>query len=141
MLFSPNDTHTHCLVRSVLFLSVPLLSACLDRTFVSRAGGNGILRDGFLGMVGLWDAELIGVGVKQGVLAAKPEELILGAYNTPILLLWLLEEHVEGEEGKTISPFWQGSSPGWGLLSTSSFPSSGLTSPYGGGWEQGKAGC
>lgn len=37
-------------------------------------------------------------GVKQGVLAAKPEELILGAYNTPILLLWLPEEHVEGEE-------------------------------------------
>lgn len=89
-----------------------------------------------------WGCGMLSIlgGVKQGVLAAKPEELILGAYNTPILLLWLLEEHVEGEEGKTISPLWQSSSPGWGLLSTSSFPS-GLTSPYGGGWEQGKAGC
>lgn len=52
--------------------------------------------------------------MKQGVLAAKPEELILGAYNTPFLLLWLPGEHVEGEEGKTISPLWQGSSPGRG---------------------------
>lgn len=79
--------------------------------------------------------------MKQGVLAAKPEELILEAYNTPFLLLWLPGEHMEGEEGKTISPLWQGSSPGWGLLGTSNFPSSGLASPYGGGWEQGRAGC
>lgn len=80
-------------------------------------------RDGFLGMVGRWDAEHFG-GVKQGVLEAKPEELILGAYNTPFLLLWLPGEPVKGEEGKTISPLEQGSSPGWGLLSASSFPSS-----------------
>lgn len=43
MLFSANDTHTHCLVRSVYF-SVPSLSACLARTFVSRAGGTEILK-------------------------------------------------------------------------------------------------
>lgn len=63
MLFSANDTHTHCLVRSVYF-SVPSLSACLARTFISRAGGTEILRDGFLGMVGLWDAEHFGEGGK-----------------------------------------------------------------------------
>lgn len=103
-------------------------------------GGAGIPRDGFLGMVGLWDAEHFG-GVKQEVLAAKPEELILGTYNTPFLLPWLPGEPAEGEEGKTISPFLQDSSPGWGLLSASSFPSSGLAGPYGGGWEQDRAGC
>lgn len=75
--------------------------------------------------------------MKQGVLAAKPEELILGAYNTPFIFLWLPVEPVEGEEGKTISPLLQGSSPGWGLLSASGFPSSGLVGLYGGGWEQG----
>lgn len=69
-LFSPNDTHTRCLVRSVLFLSVPLLSACLDRTFVSRAGGTGILRDGFLGMVGLWDAGHV-AGDEAGSVSSK----------------------------------------------------------------------
>lgn len=119
---------------------MPLLNACLDRTFVSRTGGAGIPRDGFLGMVGLWNVEHFG-GVKQGLLAAKPEELILGAYNTPFLLLWLPGEPAEGEEGNTISPLLQGSSPGWGLLSASGFSSSGLAGPYGGGWEQGRAGC
>lgn len=119
---------------------MPLLSACLDRTFVSGTWGAGIPRNGFLGMVGLWDAEHFG-GVKQGVLAAKPEELILGAYNTPFLLLWLPGEPAKGEEGKTTSLLLQGSSPGWGLLSASSFPSSGLEGPYGGGWEWGRASC
>ena len=91
-------------------------------------------------MAELWATERFG-GVKQGVLAAKLEELILGAYNTPFLLLWLPGEPAKGEEGKIISPLLQGSSPGWGILSASSFPSSGLAGPYKGGWEQGKAGC
>lgn len=32
-----------------------------------------------------WGCGMLSIlgGVKQGVLAAKPEELILGAYNTP----------------------------------------------------------
>ena len=54
-------------------------------------------------MVGLWDAEHFG-GVKQGVLAAKPEELILGAYNNPFPLLWLPGEPAEREERKTTLP-------------------------------------
>lgn len=119
---------------------MPSLKACLDRTSVSRIGAAGIPRDGFPGMVGLWDAECLG-GVKQGVLEAKPEELILRAYNTPFHLLWLPGETVEGEEGIPTSPPLQDSSPGWGLLRASSSPSSRLAGPHRGGWEQGRAGC
>lgn len=91
-------------------------------------------------MVGLRNAERFR-GVKQGVLAAKPEELIWGAYNTPFILPWLPGKPAEEEEGKTPSAHPQGSSPGWGLLGASSFPSSGLAGLYGGGREQGRAGC
>lgn len=75
---------------------MPSLNACLDRTFVSRAWGAGIPRDGFLGMVGLWVAEHFR-GVKQGVLAAKPEELILGIYNTPFSFSIGCQENLQRE--------------------------------------------